>query len=45
LAARGRIISLYVRTDNAAAIHMYENLGFVKKREVVFATMRKNTAN
>jgi GNAT superfamily N-acetyltransferase len=45
LAAKGRIISLYVRTDNAAAIHMYENLGFVKKREVVFATMRKNTAN
>lgn len=43
LATRNRIISLYVRTDNKPAIRMYEQLGFVKKREVVFVTMQKTT--
>jgi ribosomal protein S18 acetylase RimI-like enzyme len=42
LARRGRIVGLYVRTDNAPAIHMYEKLGFVKKREVDFLILRKN---
>jgi predicted GNAT family acetyltransferase len=41
-AASGRIPSLFVKTGNAAAIRLYEKLGFIKKREVVFGTMRKN---
>lgn len=43
LASKGRIISLFVRTDNVAAIHMYEKLGFSKKRDISFLMMQKNT--
>jgi predicted GNAT family acetyltransferase len=42
LASKGRIISLFVRTDNASAIHMYEKLGFSKKRDISFLMMQKN---
>jgi ribosomal protein S18 acetylase RimI-like enzyme len=42
LASKGRIISLFVRTGNAPAIHMYQNLGFSKKHEIAFLVMRKN---
>ncbi len=43
LSANGRVISLFVRTDNAPAIRMYEKLGFRKKREIAFLFLRKNT--
>jgi predicted GNAT family acetyltransferase len=42
LSASGRVISLFVRTDNAPAIRMYEKLGFRKKREIAFLFLRKN---
>jgi RimJ/RimL family protein N-acetyltransferase len=43
LASRGRIISLFVRVENAPAIHVYEKLGFTKTRDVRFLVMRKTS--
>ncbi|HVO36990.1 MAG TPA: GNAT family N-acetyltransferase [Candidatus Acidoferrum sp.] len=43
LASKGRIISLFVRADNAPAIRMYEKLGFSKKRDISFLIMQKKT--
>lgn len=42
LASKGRIISLFVRADNAPAIRVYEKLGFSKTREIAFLVMQKN---
>jgi len=42
LASKRRIISLFVRTDNAPAIRIYEKLGFRKARDIAFLVMRKN---
>jgi len=41
LASEGRIVSLFVRTDNQPAIRMYEKLGFRKVREIAFLVLRK----
>jgi len=41
LASKGRIISLFVRTDNHSAISMYEKLGFRRVQEVVFLVLKK----
>jgi predicted GNAT family acetyltransferase len=41
LASKGRIISLYVKVDNAPAIHIYAKLGFTKSRDIRFLVMRK----
>ena len=41
LASKGRIISLYVKVDNASAIHLYAKLGFTKSRDIRFLVMRK----
>jgi len=41
LSSKGRIISLYVRVDNASAIHLYKKLGFTKSRDILFLVMNK----
>ena len=45
LASEGRIISLFVLTDNVPAIHVYEKLGFFKTRDIAFLAMRKKGAH
>jgi len=42
LASKGRIISLFVRSDNGPAISMYEKLGFKKIREIALMWARKD---
>ncbi len=42
LASKKRTVSLYVNVDNAAAIHMYQKLGFLTERRIAFLTMKKS---
>jgi ribosomal protein S18 acetylase RimI-like enzyme len=42
LASKDRIISLFVRTDNAPAIRIYKKIDFLKKHDITFLVMRKN---
>ncbi|MEM2102467.1 MAG: GNAT family N-acetyltransferase [Candidatus Bathyarchaeia archaeon] len=44
LASKGRIISLFVKTNNHSAIRMYKKLGFRKVREVEFLVLKKKNA-
>lgn len=44
LASKGRIVSLFVRVDNAPAIRMYEKLGFTRKRDIAFLILRKKAS-
>lgn len=41
LASHGRILSLFVRKDNAPATRMYEQMGFRKARDIILARMSK----
>jgi GNAT superfamily N-acetyltransferase len=41
LASHGRILSLFVRIDNAPAIRMYEKMGFRKARDIILVRMSK----
>jgi ribosomal protein S18 acetylase RimI-like enzyme len=40
--SNNRIVSLFVRTDNAPAIRMYEQIGFKKHKIIEFLIMRKS---
>jgi RimJ/RimL family protein N-acetyltransferase len=41
LTSRGRIVSLFARVDNAAAIHVYEKLGFQRVRDIALLVAEK----
>ena len=40
IAGEGRVPFLHVKTENAAAIALYEKLGFVVRRELTFTVVR-----
>ncbi|MDH5788752.1 MAG: GNAT family N-acetyltransferase [Candidatus Bathyarchaeota archaeon] len=42
LAAKGKIISLFVGIDNVPAIRIYKKLGFSKARNIAFLVMKRN---
>jgi ribosomal protein S18 acetylase RimI-like enzyme len=42
LLSKGQIVSLFVRTENEAAINLYEKIGFKRMREIAFMTAKKN---
>lgn len=41
LSSKGRIISLFVRTENTPAVRIYERIGFERTREIAFITATK----
>jgi ribosomal protein S18 acetylase RimI-like enzyme len=43
VSSKNRIVSLFVRTDNAPAIRMYEQIGFEKHKIIEFLIMRKKS--
>ena len=40
--SKNALVSLFVETENTAAVYMYKNLGFVKVRDLSFVILEKH---